>query len=123
MFSRYCITKHVTFSSRVGIMLDAWMHPLDKTICDRVQQPVLLVNYEKFQWKLNVEQQVQWMQKDNVDRRLITIKSVFTYWLMLVGFVAGSRSTSRREFKYLQSKCCWYEIYEFILFSECKKQF
>lgn len=55
-------------------MLDAWMHPLDKSMCDKVQQPVMLVNYEKFQWKLNVEQQVQWMTKDNVDRTLITIK-------------------------------------------------
>jgi len=55
-------------------MLDAWMHPLDKAICDKVKQPVMLVNYEKFQWKLNVEQQWQWMLKEDVDRRIITIK-------------------------------------------------
>lgn len=57
---------------KVGIMMDAWMHPVDKDMCTKVEQPVLMVNYEKFQWKSNVEQ-MKWMEKQNVDRPMITI--------------------------------------------------
>lgn len=58
---------------KVGVMLDAWMHPLDQDLCQRVVQPVLMVNYEKFQWKKNVEQ-MKWMDSDETERIMITLK-------------------------------------------------
>lgn len=58
---------------KVGIMLDAWMHPLDQDLCNSVAQPVLMINYEKFQWRKNVEQ-MEWMEKTDADRTVITLK-------------------------------------------------
>ena len=55
-------------------MLDAWMHPLDRDLCERVIQPVLMINYEKFQWKKNTEQMKAWMDSEDVDRVMITLK-------------------------------------------------
>ena len=55
-------------------MLDAWMHPLDKDLCARVIQPVLMLNCEKFQWKKNTEQMKEWMENSDVDRVMLTLK-------------------------------------------------
>lgn len=59
---------------KVGVMLDAWMHPLDKDLCARVIQPVLMINCEKFQWKKNTEQMKEWMENSDVDRVMLTLK-------------------------------------------------
>lgn len=57
---------------KVGVMLDAWMHPLDETMCNSVTQPLLMLNYEKFQWKKNV-QQMKWLEKEGTERPMLTI--------------------------------------------------
>ena len=54
-------------------MVDAWMHPLDQELCQRMSQPVLIVNYEKFQWRQNVEQ-MRWLEQATSDRVIITVK-------------------------------------------------
>ena len=61
------------FYYRVGVMVDAWMHPLDQELCQRMSQPVLIVNYEKFQWRQNVEQ-MRWLEQATSDRVIITVK-------------------------------------------------
>lgn len=58
---------------KVGLMLDAWMHPLNQDFCDKVTQPVLIINFEKFQWKKNVEQ-MEWMEHNGAVRDIITLK-------------------------------------------------
>lgn len=58
---------------KMGIMLDPWMHPLNKELCQRVEQPILVIAYEKFQWRENVEQ-FDWLKMAGKDRRIITIR-------------------------------------------------
>lgn len=60
---------------RAGVMLDAWMHPLNAEICQGVTQPLLLINYELFQnqWKKNI-QQMKWLESTTCPRCLITLK-------------------------------------------------
>jgi len=55
-------------------MLDAWMHPLDEHVCARVNQPVLLVQYEKFQWVKNATQISTWMASEHAERTFITFR-------------------------------------------------
>ena len=54
-------------------MMDAWMHPLDQELCDKVSQPVLIINFQKFQWRKNIEQ-MKWMEKSDAVRVIITLK-------------------------------------------------
>ena len=58
---------------RVGVMLDAWMLPLDDDIAARVSQPLLMVNMETFHWKKNIEQMKR-LETSDVERHMITIK-------------------------------------------------
>ncbi|KAL4217584.1 Platelet-activating factor acetylhydrolase [Mactra antiquata] len=59
---------------KLGIMLDAWMHPLTEDLCSEVTQPILMLNYEKFQWRKNVEQMIDWLHSNDTDRTMLTIK-------------------------------------------------
>ena len=60
---------------RLGVVLDGWMHPLDEQVYDNIQQPVLMINMESFQWKKNVEQMMRLMsEEDREKRNMITIK-------------------------------------------------
>ena len=66
--------KHVLYC-RLGVVLDGWMHPLDEQVYDNIQQPVLMINMESFQWKKNVEQMMRLMsEEDREKRNMITIK-------------------------------------------------
>ena len=53
------------------------MHPVDKGTCREVTQPLLLINYEQFQWKTNV-QQMSMLEQDKAERKMITLKCVLT---------------------------------------------
>lgn len=64
-------TDHV---DRLGVVLDGWMHPLDEQVYEDIQQPVLMINMESFQWKTNVEQMMRLLSQDEENRRMITIK-------------------------------------------------
>lgn len=37
------------------MVLDGWMFPIEKELLTRVQQPVLFMNAESFQWAANVK--------------------------------------------------------------------
>ena len=41
--------------SRVGVALDAWMHPLEESVCPQVTQPLLCVNSDGFHWQQNID--------------------------------------------------------------------
>ncbi|KAK3093580.1 hypothetical protein FSP39_017690 [Pinctada imbricata] len=58
---------------KVGVVLDGWMHPLDEEIYKNVNQPVLMINMDTFQWKENVLQMFKFNKKD-VEQKVITIK-------------------------------------------------
>ncbi|KAJ8321903.1 hypothetical protein KUTeg_000374 [Tegillarca granosa] len=58
---------------RVGIILDAWMHPLDEDVYKNTTQPLLMLNMETFQWKANILQMKK-LESDLIDRVMITLK-------------------------------------------------
>ncbi|KRX48440.1 Platelet-activating factor acetylhydrolase, partial [Trichinella sp. T9] len=60
--------------SSAGIVLDGWMFPVDKEAENEVQQPLLFVNNEKFQWKENVERMQNVISKFPSGRMMYTIK-------------------------------------------------
>ncbi|XP_003374489.1 platelet-activating factor acetylhydrolase [Trichinella spiralis] len=60
--------------SSAGIVLDGWMFPVDKEAENEVQQPLLFVNNEKFQWKENVERMQNVISKFPNRRMMYTIK-------------------------------------------------
>ena len=59
---------------RAGVAMDSWMLPVEEEVYDRIQQPLLFINTETFQWKENVLD----MLKANVNRQegrvLITLR-------------------------------------------------
>ncbi|KYO34108.1 platelet-activating factor acetylhydrolase isoform A [Alligator mississippiensis] len=55
---------------KCGIAFDAWMLPLDDEVYHKVQQPLLFINSEKFQWATNVMK----MRKLGKQNKMITIK-------------------------------------------------
>ncbi|XP_060563877.1 platelet-activating factor acetylhydrolase-like [Ruditapes philippinarum] len=73
---------------KVGIMLDAWMHPLNEELCSKVTQPVLILNYEKFQWQKNVKQ-MSWLQSDDVDRTMLTLRGACHQAISDFQFIVG----------------------------------
>lgn len=73
---------------KVGVMLDAWMHPLNEELCSKVTQPVLMLNYEKFQWQKNVKQ-MSWLEHAQVERPMITIKGACHQALSDFQFLVG----------------------------------
>ncbi|WAR17931.1 PAFA2-like protein [Mya arenaria] len=58
---------------RLGIMLDAWMHPANQELCEKITQPVLLMQFEKFQWEENARQ-LLWLKSEKAERRFITLR-------------------------------------------------
>ncbi|NXN99975.1 PAFA acetylhydrolase, partial [Rhinopomastus cyanomelas] len=59
---------------RCGVALDAWMLPVGDAIYqDSVQQPLLFINSEKFQWADNVLK-MQQLSSGDADKKMITIK-------------------------------------------------
>lgn len=60
----------IVILTRCGIAFDAWMLPLDDEVYHKVQQPLLFINSEKFQWATNVMK----MRKLGKQNKMITIK-------------------------------------------------
>lgn len=59
---------------RCGIALDAWMLPVgDDIYQNSVQQPLLFINSEKFQWADNILKMKQLISSDT-NKKMITIK-------------------------------------------------
>ncbi|ESP03410.1 hypothetical protein LOTGIDRAFT_237716 [Lottia gigantea] len=58
---------------KVGVVIDGWMLPLDEQVYSKVNQPVLMVNYETFQWVDNIKSMNRFLTNE-VDRRMITVK-------------------------------------------------
>lgn len=59
---------------RCGIALDAWMLPVgDDTYKNSVQQPLLFINSEKFQWADNILKMKKLSSNDS-NKKMITIK-------------------------------------------------
>ncbi|KRZ57224.1 Platelet-activating factor acetylhydrolase, partial [Trichinella nativa] len=56
------------------VAVDGWMFPVDKEAENEVQQPLLFVNNEKFQWKENVERMQNVISKFPSGRMMYTIK-------------------------------------------------
>ncbi|CAH2245784.1 Platelet-activating factor acetylhydrolase [Pelobates cultripes] len=77
---------------RCGIALDAWMFPLREEIFSAINQPVLFVNSEKFQWVENVLLMKK-MDSTRVERKMITIKGTvhqsFPDFTFLTGNLVG----------------------------------
>ncbi|XP_014662114.1 PREDICTED: platelet-activating factor acetylhydrolase-like isoform X1 [Priapulus caudatus] len=74
---------------RVGVALDAWMFPLAEECYEHVDQPLLFINSEEFQWKENVLKILK-LDTGNEDRKMITIRgtvhqSVSDFSLMIRG--------------------------------------
>ncbi|KAH9512649.1 Platelet-activating factor acetylhydrolase [Bulinus truncatus] len=59
---------------KVGISLDAWMHPVDNFVYNTVKQPCLLLNMEDFQWEKNVNRMIKFQKSNEFsDRPMITL--------------------------------------------------
>ncbi|XP_033641543.1 platelet-activating factor acetylhydrolase 2, cytoplasmic-like [Asterias rubens] len=62
---------------KCGVALDAWLFPVDKTSYADIEQPVLLINTEKFHWPANIAKMIRLVPDFNQptdDRRMITIR-------------------------------------------------
>lgn len=60
---------------RCGVALDSWMLPLDEELYKGVDQPLLLINTETFQWPDNVRDMYKLdVNEQRSDRILITIR-------------------------------------------------
>lgn len=61
-------------SGRCGIALDAWMLPVgDDIYQNSVQQPLLFINSEKFQWADNILKMKK-LSSNDTNKKMITIK-------------------------------------------------
>lgn len=61
---------------RCGIALDAWMLPVSADIYQNsIQQPLLFINSEKFQWSDNILKMKKLISNDT-NKKMITIKYV-----------------------------------------------
>uniref|UniRef100_A0A8C4S7F3 Platelet-activating factor acetylhydrolase n=1 Tax=Erpetoichthys calabaricus TaxID=27687 RepID=A0A8C4S7F3_ERPCA len=58
---------------KCGIALDSWMLPLDDDVYSKVNQPILFINSEKFQWVGNILKMKK-LDSERIDRKMITIK-------------------------------------------------
>ena len=76
------------FNFRCAIALDAWMQPLERELITNVEQPVLFVNSDKFQWPMNL---VKMKKMENVRRTIDRI--------ML--FLRGTVHQSQGDFPFL----------------------
>ncbi|NWI65870.1 PAFA acetylhydrolase, partial [Todus mexicanus] len=66
------LSKEIRF--RCGIALDAWMLPVgDDIYQNSVQQPLLFINSEKFQWADNILK-MQKLSSNDTNKKMITIK-------------------------------------------------
>ncbi|NXV78834.1 PAFA acetylhydrolase, partial [Atlantisia rogersi] len=66
------LSKELRF--RCGIALDAWMLPVgDDTYQNSVQQPLLFINSEKFQWAENILKMKR-LSSNDTNKKMITIK-------------------------------------------------
>ncbi|XP_015261889.1 PREDICTED: platelet-activating factor acetylhydrolase isoform X2 [Gekko japonicus] len=85
---------------KCGVALDAWMLPLSDEVYDRVHQPVLLINSEKFQWAANLLE-MQKLASANRETKMITIKGTvhqsFTDFTFLSGSIVGKIFKLRGE--------------------------
>ncbi|KAK6167477.1 hypothetical protein SNE40_021496 [Patella caerulea] len=54
---------------KTGVVVDGWMHPLDEQVYKNVTQPVLMINYETFQWLANVKQMSRFVTKTMITVR------------------------------------------------------
>ncbi|KRZ57239.1 Platelet-activating factor acetylhydrolase, partial [Trichinella nativa] len=68
------LKSHIDPTRIVAVVLDGWMFPVDKEAENEVQQPLLFVNNEKFQWKENVERMQNVISKFPSGRMMYTIK-------------------------------------------------
>lgn len=67
---------YVVVVGRCGISLDPWMLPVgDDIYQNRVQQPLLIINSEKFQWASNILKMNKLISNDT-NKKMITIKWV-----------------------------------------------
>ncbi|XP_053317212.1 platelet-activating factor acetylhydrolase isoform X2 [Spea bombifrons] len=77
---------------RCGIALDAWMFSLKNEVFSAIQQPVLFVNSEKFQWVENILIMKK-MDSSSAERKMITIKGSvhqsFPDFTFLTGYLVG----------------------------------
>ncbi|XP_066561619.1 platelet-activating factor acetylhydrolase isoform X2 [Amia ocellicauda] len=58
---------------KCGIALDAWMFPLNDDVYPRVNQPILFINSEKFQWAGNIIRMKK-LDSTTIQRKMITIR-------------------------------------------------
>nr|XP_002189523.3 platelet-activating factor acetylhydrolase isoform X2 [Taeniopygia guttata] len=66
------LSKEIRF--RCGIALDVWMLPVGDDICQNsVQQPLLFINSEKFQWAENILK-IKKLISNDTNKKMITIK-------------------------------------------------
>lgn len=72
----------------IGIVLDGWMHPLGEEVYSSVTQPTLLLNMEKFQWKLNIEQMLK-IHEHQTEKCMITMKGACHQSVTDFQFVVG----------------------------------
>ncbi|KAM9316387.1 platelet-activating factor acetylhydrolase [Gastrophryne carolinensis] len=77
---------------KCGIAHDAWMFSLRDEIFSTIDQPVLFVNSEKFQWVDNIILMKK-MDSSSAERKMITIKGSvhqsFPDFTFLTGYLAG----------------------------------
>lgn len=60
---------------QAAIILDGWMFPVERELLTRVQQPVLFMNAENFQWEANVKDMLQ-VTENSKRSVLLTFKYV-----------------------------------------------
>ncbi|NXW94865.1 PAFA acetylhydrolase, partial [Alopecoenas beccarii] len=81
------LSKDIRF--RCGISLDPWMLPVgDDIYQDGVQQPLLIINSEKFQWASNILKMKKLISNDT-DKKMITIKGAVHQSFPDFTFVSG----------------------------------
>ncbi|XP_065487254.1 platelet-activating factor acetylhydrolase isoform X1 [Caloenas nicobarica] len=82
------LSKEIRFS-RCGISLDPWMLPVgDDVYQNSVQQPLLIINSEKFQWADNVLKMKKLISNDTT-KKMITIKGTVHQSFPDFTFVSG----------------------------------
>ncbi|KAJ6659664.1 hypothetical protein lerEdw1_018633 [Lerista edwardsae] len=84
------LSKDVRF--KCGIALDTWMIPLCDDVYPKVNQPLLFINSEKFQWAWNILE-IKKLNSADRERKMITIKGSvhqsFPDFTFLAGYLVG----------------------------------
>ena len=82
IYSLICFCVQYRFAA--GVLFDGWMYPVREDVCALGERaaatPLLLLNYEKFQWRSNLEAMAKLLRPNTAEAsRCLTVKSAVHY--------------------------------------------